>query len=371
MSDDFGPARGWRAGALRDVARVGSGSVAPSSPGPIPVMGANGPIGTTSRSNLSQGVIVGRVGAAGSVTPVEQPCWASDNTLTVVPRRGALDPSYLQHLVSSLRPERLATHTAQPLITQSALAAVGIRYPDEGREQRLIAEVLDTVDEAIRSTERMRAKARSAHRALAAVLLNADAPFVALGRLVSDVTSGGTPTSGDPRYYADHGTPFAKIDDLTRAEGRLLTSTQQHLTDAGLRESSARIYPAGTILVSMYGTIGLSKTLASAMAGNQALAALMPPFGCDGDYLALQLEHSRSSLERLATQTTQPNISGRSVRAFKVRVPPLEAQRQIVAVMDSAEWHVATLARRIVQLQQLRAGLADDLLTGRVRTVPV
>ena len=125
--------------------------------------------------------------------------------------------------------------------------------------------------------------------------------------LVESVSSGGTPTAGDSRYYTEFGTPFLKIDDITKANGRFVDKADQSITDLGLAESAAKVFPAGTIVVTMYGTMGVTKTLRSPMATNQAIAALVPPFRCDPNYLAHALSFRRASLERLAAQTTQPN----------------------------------------------------------------
>lgn len=155
--------------------------------------------------------------------------------------------------------------------------------------------------------------------------------------LVSQVSSGGTPRAQDPRYYTESGIPFLKIDDITRSRGRFVYKAEQSITRLALEESAAKVFPAGTVLVTMYGTMGVTKTLRSPMATNQAIAALVPPFRCDPDYFALALSFRRAGLERLAAQTTQPNISGTIIRRFQIPIPPLEEQRRIAGILDTID----------------------------------
>src|SRR5690606_33957731 len=154
--------RGWTTGKLESLVWIKSGSAAHFDPlGSIPVMGANGQIGRTSQSNFGPGYLVGRVGAAGAVNRVDGPCWASDNVLTVLARDHVMDESFLGHLLRYANPAQLATRQAQPLITQTNLGALRVRYPICVGEQRRIAEILDALDEQINCERRLADKLQS------------------------------------------------------------------------------------------------------------------------------------------------------------------------------------------------------------------
>ena len=181
--------------------------------------------------------------------------------------------------------------------------------------------------------------------------------------LVSLVSSGGTPRARDSRYYSDSGTPFLKIDDVTKSRGRFVDTAEQSITRLALEESAAKVFPAGTVLVTMYGTMGVTKTLSVPMATNQAIAALVPPFRCDPDYLALALSFRRTDLERLAAQTTQPNISGTIIRRFRLPVPPLEEQRRIVEILDTADETIQATERIIAKLDTISTALDEASLS--------
>ncbi|RQS94613.1 restriction endonuclease subunit S [Burkholderia seminalis] len=185
-----------------------------------------------------------------------------------------------------------------------------------------------------------------------------------IDRVASQITSGGTPTSGSPRYYADHGgLPFAKTEDLTRSQTKFIEDCDLQITDAALKESAAKIYPAGTVLVSMYGTIGLTKITVRKMAGNQALCALIPPFACDCNYLYHHLDFIRPDWARFSGQTTQANINGAVVRARKVPIPPRDEQRNIARVLDTLDTAIRETEVLIAKLKLIKQGLLHDLLT--------
>lgn len=185
-----------------------------------------------------------------------------------------------------------------------------------------------------------------------------------LEELASHITSGGTPTSGSLRYYSEiDGLPFAKTEDLTRAKSKFLHDCELYVTEAALRETAAKKYPNGTILVSMYGTIGLTKITARELAANQALCALIPPFTCDRDYLYHYLDFIRQDWLRFSGQTTQANINGSAVRAREIPLPPMCEQRAITQILDALDTAILETEALIDKLKAVKQGLLHDLLT--------
>ncbi|WKX10028.1 restriction endonuclease subunit S [Streptomyces sp. NL15-2K] len=127
--------------------------------GAFPVMGAAGPIGRTSRANTRSGsTLIGRVGTVGAINLAREECWASDNVIVASPGP-TLESTYTYYLLMSARLPELASKTAQPLLTASAVA--GLRFPIPPlEEQRRIAGFLDAETARIDALTRTYVKLR-------------------------------------------------------------------------------------------------------------------------------------------------------------------------------------------------------------------
>ncbi len=187
---------------------------------------------------------------------------------------------------------------------------------------------------------------------------------MSLEQIASRITSGGTPTSGSPRYYGEHGgLPFAKTEDLTRARSKFIENCELEISAAALKETAAKRYPTGTILISMYGTIGLTRIAAMELAANQALCALIPPLTCCPDYLYHHLDYIRPQWLKHSGQTTQANINGAAVRRHEVPIPSVSEQRKIAHVLDTLDTAIDETEAIIDKLKAVKQGLLHDLLT--------
>ncbi len=168
---------GWRMVRLGEFTTIGAGKTPTYSndDGAVPVIGSNGRIGLTDKSNFSNGVAVGRVGASGSVHRISEPVWLSDNVLFVQPDAEKWDVSYLYNALQLARLPDLASKTAQPLLTQTNLTGINLLLPPLP-EQRAIADVLDSIDEAIERTEAVIAATETLRDSLLHELLTRGVP---------------------------------------------------------------------------------------------------------------------------------------------------------------------------------------------------
>ena len=86
--------------------------------------------------------------------------------------------------------------------------------------------------------------------------------------------SGGTPLSSNPDYYGGN-IPCVITEDLTSA-GKYIDSTLKKITQLGFDESNVRLFPKGTILFAMYGSIGRMSITKIELTTNQAILGLIP-----------------------------------------------------------------------------------------------
>ncbi|MCW3101536.1 MAG: hypothetical protein JWL77_7154 [Chthonomonadaceae bacterium] len=183
---------------------------------------------------------------------------------------------------------------------------------------------------------------------------------------VVQTSSGGTPSSKNTAYYGGD-IPWVKIGDLTDGH---VSATEQTITELGLDCSSAKLLPAGTVLVAMYGSIGKLGILDVPAATNQAICAMQPSEVVDRDYLFWFLRANREYLMSLGRGGNQKNIGQGDLKPLLLPVPPLAEQRRIVAALEHHLTSIADGEARIRAAQDsvhpFRRSVLDEALGGCV-----
>lgn len=173
--------------------------------------------------------------------------------------------------------------------------------------------------------------------------------------------SGGTPSRAkNHEYYVDGTIPWVKSGELVR---KSVDSTSEHITDLGLKESSAKLLKPGAILIAMYGaTVGQVAKLAISAATNQAVCNIYPdPNICDLDYFYWFLKSAKSSLLSKRVGGGQPNISQGIIKALEIPLPPLKEQKRIAEILDAADRLRSIRRKAIAQLDVFLQSTFIDL----------
>ena len=179
-----------------------------------------------------------------------------------------------------------------------------------------------------------------------------------LGEL-ADVVSGGTPKRSESSFF-DGDIPWVKIGDMLQGT---VTSTQESITDLGLSSSSAKLLPAGTLLLSIFATIGRTAVLGIDAATNQAIAGLKvrDSSGVDRHYLRRYLEYASEGLANQGRGVAQANINLSILRSHEVPLPPIEEQRRIAAVLDAADALRTKRRQALAKLDSLTQAIFIDI----------
>lgn len=144
-------------------------------------------------------------------------------------------------------------------------------------------------------------------------------------------SSGGTPSRTHPEYYTGS-IPWVKSGELLDG---VLEDTQEHITQEAVENSSAKIFPRGSVLIAMYGaTIGRVGLLAVDAATNQAIAVAQSAKHTLERYLLLYLRANRNRFIALGKGGAQPNISQRVIKEFPYEFPGVAEQGEILRVVD-------------------------------------
>jgi type I restriction enzyme, S subunit len=152
---------------------------------------------------------------------------------------------------------------------------------------------------------------------------------------ICHTTSGGTPSRGTSLYF-DGNIPWVKSGEL---KDGVIDDVEESITQAGLDNSSAKLFPKGTLLIALYGaTVGQLGFLGCDAATNQAVCAIFPDNNqLQNRFLFYFLLGKRNALVAWSFGGGQPNISQATVRNLFVPVPPLAEQERIVKLLDEAD----------------------------------
>jgi len=186
--------------------------------------------------------------------------------------------------------------------------------------------------------------------------IHPDWPMVELGKTLK-TSSGGTPLKGRVEYYENGTVPWVKSGEVGQG---LITSAEERITVAGLKNSSAKIFPAGTVLVAMYGaTAGQVGLLEIDAATNQAVCGILPDPSIVPAFLFFHLKGRTDELIGLSTGGAQPNISQAIIRALSIPLPPVATQQTIVAEIEGEQALVAANRELIDRFEKkIQAALA-------------
>ena len=186
-----------------------------------------------------------------------------------------------------------------------------------------------------------------------------------LGELC-DMTSGGTPSRSMPAYWGGS-IPWVKTGEINYED---ISRTEEYITPKGLSASSAKVFPAGTIVMAMYGegvTRGRVAILAVPCASNQACIGFSFGNQIHIKYMYHFFEHCYEELRDLSNDGSQKNLSSGLLKQFQIRFPTSKAEQACIADrLSNLDQRIASEKKYLQNLCQQKLGLMHDLLTGKV-----
>lgn len=152
---------------------------------------------------------------------------------------------------------------------------------------------------------------------------------------VSAIVNGGTPDTKVPEYW-DGDNLWITPKDMGKLSGRFVDDTFRKLTLTGLKNSSAKILPPNSLILSSRAPIGHLAINSKPISSNQGCKGLIPSDNLDTFYLYYFLLNSVEYLNSLGTGTTFKELSGSKLGQVEIPLPPLPEQQRIVSILDEA-----------------------------------
>ena len=181
------------------------------------------------------------------------------------------------------------------------------------------------------------------------------------------LASGGTPNRTKDEYW-DGNIPWATTAEVKYG---VIEDTNEHITELGLSKSAAKTFPAGTLIMAMYGqgvTRGRVALLGNLMAINQACVAIIPK---SEEYLSRYLYYYLTfyyhKIRSFSQGSNQLNLSSDLVGAFPVSIPSVTEQDKIVEILSTWDTAISQTRDLLAAKQRRKKALMQLLLTGKTR----
>ncbi|MBI3849157.1 MAG: restriction endonuclease subunit S [Verrucomicrobia bacterium] len=312
------------------------------------------------------------------------------NVALFKPNPAVIDARYLYYLVTSPAFQSLAkgtkTGSAQPFLGLSQLRGHCIQFHRDMGTQRRIGAILSAYDELMENSQRrirlLEAMARALYREwfvhfrfpgheklprVASPL--GDIPQGWEVKTVADsfeISGGGTPSRKEEKYWDGGTIQWFSPSNLTGAGTMFMDDSSDHITELGLAESSARLFPARCVMLTSRATIGAIAINTHEACTNQGFITCLPNERVPLYFLFHWLTENVPTFERMASGATFKEISRGVFKTIEFLQPPAELVRRFEDAAAPMAEQALALQRKIQNLRRTRDLLLPRLLSGAI-----
>ncbi|EJJ9888516.1 restriction endonuclease subunit S, partial [Campylobacter coli] len=278
-----------------------------------------------------------------------------------------------------------APQTTLAILNKTEFSKLEIIYPKDIKEQERIVGILDEsfakIDESIKILEQdllnldelMQSALQKAFNPLKDnAKENYKLPqgweWKSLGE-IANTSSGGTPSRNKKEYWENGNIKWLKSGELNDG---YIDFIEENITEEAIKNSSAKIFQKGTLLIAMYGaTAGKLGILNLDSTTNQAICAFLHKdknIKFLEKFLFYFLFFLRDKIIKDSFGGAQPNINQTYIKNLQIPLPPIKEQEQIASHLDELSSHVKNLKQnyqaQIKDLQELKNSLLDKAFKG-------
>ena len=321
-----------------------------------------------------------------------------NNSFIVSLKTDELEKDYLYTVLNSnfvkKQANSQAKNSVQPDLTHTMFKSIVIPVPDSREEQNRISKIINNINQKIQTNNQINQELEAMVKTLYDYWFvqfdfpdQNGKPYKSSGgkmvyhpelkreipegwgvEKIEDIAktgSGGTPKSTNVSYYSNGEIPWINSGEL---EQTVITSTSNFITEEGLNNSSAKLFPSGTILVAMYGaTAGKVSFLTFEASTNQAICAIILKDIRMRYYLKNVIEDLYQYLVKLSTGSARDNLSQDMIKNIKVVIPSNDILDRYYDFSNNIIKEITKKQQENEQLTQLRDWLLPMLMNGQVK----
>lgn len=301
---------------------------------------------------------------------------AGQHTIPLRPNKDKLQKGFIGYIPSipavKMQLIENAVGTKVYGVTNEVLQTVLFSLPPLP-EQRRIASALMKVDGLIANLDKLIAKKQAIKKGAMQELLTGKK------RLPGFKGEWKDSTIGDIAQIVGGGTPSTEVDNYWNGDIQWFTPAElsdnnkyafksiRTISKQGVRNSSAKILPINTILLTSRASIGIAAILKTPAATNQGFQSLIIKGDSDVEFVYYLLHILRTQMLSLASGSTFLELSPSKLASISFSLPPLPEQRAIAHVLSVMDSDISLLEQKREKMKAVKQGMMHDLLTGRIR----
>lgn len=183
---------------------------------------------------------------------------------------------------------------------------------------------------------------------------------------IGDVVGGGTPPTKHTEYYCKEGIGWITPYDLANTTDKYIAHGQRDITEEGIKKSSAKLLPRGTVLMTSRAPIGYLAIASEVVCTNQGFKSIVPKSGFGSEFVYYTILNVIPYIKSLGTGSTFTEVSKEVVSEVKIVVPPKEIHQSFENSILKFSMQIKVLEGERRELSSLRDFLLPLLMNGQI-----
>jgi type I restriction enzyme S subunit len=368
---------------INDIADLKYGKSLPDrerKAGPIPVYGSGGIGGYHDKAIVQKGIIIGRKGSVGTVRFSKTPFYPIDTVFFVDEVKGENDLKFFYYFLQSIGLSNFDSDAAVPGLNRNLVHKLKAIIPEPKTQQR-IASILSAYDDLIEvNNQRIKLLEETARELYKEWFVRMRFPGYKKAKFVKgvpegwevkrvadvfDILGGGTPSTEKPEYWSGNVNWFTPTD-ITGVRGIFLSESSSKISEKGLKESSAKLFPSYSIMMTSRATIGAVGINTTPGCTNQGFITCLPNKNMPYTFIYFWILLNKEVFEMLGTGSTFLEITKGTFRKIKMLSPKLEMLNRFHKMSEPMFQQIEILQQQNIQLRQIRDRLLPRLVSGKL-----
>ena len=350
--------------------------------GPVPIVSSSGISSYHNKWRVKgPGVVIGRKGTLGTVHFLKDDFWPHDTTLWIKDFKGN-DPRFLSYFLPALKLENFDVGAANPTLNRNHVHGIKVRFPRERWVQDKIAAILSSYDELIETNQRrISLLEKLAEEIYREWFVRFRFPGHEQVKIVKGVpegwtleklehaftyTGGGTPSKEVSRYWEGGEINWFTPTDITGAAGMFLSRSATQCTDEGFSNSSAKMFPAYSVMLTSRATIGAVGINTTPACTNQGFITCIPNKRYSLPYLYHWLKLAKPHFESLSVGATFAELTKGAFKRIEILTPPEAIVTKFNSLVSPLFGQIETLNSANQHLTRTRDLLLPRLISGKL-----